>query len=51
MAGRLADKVALVAGAGPNMGRAVATLFAQEGAKVVVAAPEHREHRRDRRAD
>ena len=38
MAGRLADKVALVAGAGPNMGRAVATLFAQEGAKVVVAA-------------
>ncbi len=38
MAGRLAGKVAVVAGAGPNMGRAVATLFAQEGAKVVVAA-------------
>lgn len=38
MAGRMAGRVALVAGAGPSMGRAVATLFAQEGAKVVVAA-------------
>jgi len=38
MEGRLAGKVALIAGAGPGMGRAVATLFAQEGAKVVLAA-------------
>lgn len=38
MAGRLAGKVALIAGAGSGMGRAVARLFAQEGAKVVLAA-------------
>lgn len=41
MEGRLAGKVALIAGAGSGMGRAVATLFAQEGAKVVLAARTH----------
>lgn len=37
MAGRLAHKVALITGAGGGQGRAAAVLFAQEGAKVVVA--------------
>ncbi|MCG3774931.1 MAG: Glucose 1-dehydrogenase 1 [Nitrospira sp.] len=35
---RLANKVALIAGAGGSMGTAVPLLFAQEGAKVVLAA-------------
>lgn len=35
---RLAGKVAFIGGAGTKMGRAVPLLFAQEGAKVVVAA-------------
>lgn len=35
---RLKDKVTLFAGAGSNMSRATALLFAQEGAKVVLAA-------------
>lgn len=35
---RLTNKVVLLAGAGPRMGRATATLFAQEGAKVAVNA-------------
>jgi 3-oxoacyl-[acyl-carrier protein] reductase len=35
---RLKDKVALFGGAGSNMSRATALLFAQEGAKVVLAA-------------
>jgi len=35
---RLKDKVALFAGAGSNMSRATALLFAQEGAKVILAA-------------
>ncbi len=35
---RLKDKVALFAGAGSNMSRATALLFAQEGAKIVLAA-------------
>lgn len=32
---RLKDKVVLFGGAGSNMSRAIALLFAQEGAKVV----------------
>lgn len=35
---RLRNKVALIVGAGGPMGTAVATLFAQEGAKVILAA-------------
>src|SRR5512146_131689 len=36
MAGRLANKVALITGAGMGMGRAASVLFAEEGARIVV---------------
>lgn len=38
---RLADKVAIITGAGSGMGRASAIRFAEEGAKVVVADIDH----------
>ncbi len=38
---RLAEKVAIITGAGSGIGRASAILFAQEGAKVVVVDIEH----------
>jgi NAD(P)-dependent dehydrogenase (short-subunit alcohol dehydrogenase family) len=37
MAGRLANKIALITGAGSGMGKAMAEMFAAEGAKIVCA--------------
>lgn len=37
MAGRLVDKIAIITGAGSGMGRSMAELFVEEGAKVVCA--------------
>jgi len=37
MAGRLRNQVAFITGAGAGMGREAAVLFAEEGARVVIA--------------
>ena len=47
--GRLDDKVAIVTGAGQGIGRAIARVFAREGAKVCVA--EVKFHRAERTAE
>src|SRR5262245_11691053 len=47
--GRLAGKVAIVTGAGQGIGRAIALVFAREGARVCVA--ELKAHRAERTAE
>ena len=37
MAGRLQDKVCVITGAGSGMGKAMAEIFAREGARLVLA--------------
>ena len=48
---RLANKVAIVTGGAGLLGSAIATMFAREGAKVVVADVQHEAGERGDRGD